>query len=515
MSIRSTTAEPDFDAPVEQPPEPAEVRQPKAARPDLAQKVSYLPDVHRKLPQAKEAEEGLICSALIMPREVLALCDEKGITVEAFHFPHHATIFRRCRELVEKHGTLDIVTLTNELRDRNELDNAGGAAHITQLFTYLPTAANARYYADIVLAKWTLRRIIVTATEHAAKAYDEQEDAAGALDSFEKAAMDIRKGSDDHELREEDPQDSIMEAVRAIEAAYESRGAITGLSTGFAALDQMIDGLHPEEMTVIAARPSMGKTALAMNIAEHIAINEGKTVAVFSLEMSTQQLTQRLIASRARVNMARIRQGFLSDADFPAITTAASTLASSRKLRIIDAIGASINTIRGKARRMKRAHPDLAAIVIDYLQLIRATSRQAQGNREREVAEVSAGLKGMAKELGIPVVVLAQLGRDVEKRTGGVKGRPRLSDLRESGSIEQDADVVGLLVREEYYAETEEEKREAEGKATLIIAKQRNGPIGDVPLTFLKEFARFTSRATESSADDQQEAPQPAQPDLV
>jgi replicative DNA helicase len=253
----------------------------------------------------------------------------------------------------------------------------------------------------------------------------------------------------------------------------------------------MTDGMHGAEMFVIAARPSMGKTALAMNIAEHVAIDGQKPVAIFSLEMSSQQLVQRMLCSRARVSLQKVKEGFLRDRDFPCLTAAASKLAEAR-LFIDDTSAISILELRAKARRLKTQH-DIQLIVIDYLQLLRSTSRRAQDNRQIEISEISAGIKALAKELGIPIIVLAQLNRNPEKRGGG---KPLLSDLRESGSIEQDADVVALLIRDEYYAESDEERQDAEGKATLIIAKQRNGPVGDISLTFLKEFTRFEDRAT-------------------
>ena len=284
-----------------------------------------------------------------------------------------------------------------------------------------------------------------------------------------------------------------MEAITAIQELVDRRGAVSGLSTGIKTLDDMTNGLHGAEMIVIAARPSMGKTALAMNIAEFIAVEGKKPVAVFSLEMSTQQLVQRLLCSRARVSLSRLRDGFLTERDFPAITGAGAKLADS-KFFIDDTPGLSILELRAKARRLKSQH-DIQAIFIDYLQLLRSTSRRAQDNRQLEIAEISSGIKALAKELNVPIVVLAQLNRNPESRSGESKGRPRLSDLRESGSIEQDADLVGLLVREEYYAESDQEREESAGKATLIIAKQRNGPVGDVPLTFLKEFTRFETRA--------------------
>jgi replicative DNA helicase len=286
-----------------------------------------------------------------------------------------------------------------------------------------------------------------------------------------------------------------MAAIESIEKLYESRGAISGLPTGLADLDSMTDGMHEAEMIVIAARPSMGKTALAMNIAEHIAVDLNMPVAVFSLEMSAHQLVQRLICSRARVSLKKIREGFLAEHEHPKLTQMASQFAGC-KLFIDDTPGLSILELRAKARRLKSQH-DIKLVVIDYLQLLRSTSRRAQDNRQIEIAEISSGIKALAKELAIPIIVLAQLNRNPEARTGSSKGRPRLSDLRESGSIEQDADLVGLLTREEYYADNDEERAEAAGKATLIIAKQRNGPVGDIPLTFIKEFTRFEPRAAD------------------
>lgn len=469
--------------------------QTKATNGDLSQKVSYLPDIHRLLPQSPDAEQGLLSSFLLSPNEVGGLCIEKEITTNHFHIPSNAEIYRTLFDLNEKRKPIDFITLTGVLRDSGKLDQCGGAAFITQLFCFLPTAANASHYADILEQKFVLREIIKVCTEYAARSYDEQDDVPNLLNDVEQKILAIHR-SDSAELRDEDPKKLLMQAVCDIEAAYEARGAITGIPTGFAELDETLDGLQRGDMIVIAARPSMGKTSIAIGIAEHIAITTNQTIAFFSAEMSPKQIMQRLLLSRSRVNLRRVRNGFLYERDFPAIQKAASEIGNG-KFRIIDAIGSTINGIRARTRRLKRSHPDLAAVFIDYLQLIRSHSRQAQNSREREIAEVSAGCKEMAKELGIAVVVLAQLNRDAEKRAG-TKGRPRLSDLRESGSIEQDADVVGLLHREEYYAENEEEKRETEGRATLIIAKQRNGPVGDIPLTFLKEMARYESRARET-----------------
>jgi len=293
-------------------------------------------------------------------------------------------------------------------------------------------------------------------------------------------------------------KDQVMGAIESIEKLYENRGGITGISTGFAEFDRMTDGMHPAEMIVIAARPSMGKTALVMNIAEHVAVQENLPVGVFSLEMSSQQLVQRLLCSRARVNLQKVRDGFLAERDFPSLTAAASKLAEA-KIFIDDSAGLSILELRAKTRRLRAQH-DVQLLIVDYLQLLRSTSRRAQDNRQLEISEISAGLKGLAKELKIPIIVVAQLNRQPEARSGG---RPRLSDLRESGSIEQDADLVGLLVRPEIYEEDKDAREEKAGEAELIIAKQRNGPVGEIPLTFLKEFTRFETRARNVSEPEE------------
>jgi replicative DNA helicase len=458
---------------------------------DLRGKVSYPPDFHREFPQAPDAEKGVLSSILLAPKDVIGLAVESGVKKESFYIPANGEIFEALLELWNANRPIDFITIAQYLRDRNKLDQVGGASALNDLFVYLPTAANAGYYIEILLEKFTLREIIKVCNEYSARSYEEQDNPAGLLDEVETKIFEIAK--DRFKEKTANLKDMVMKAIGDIEKLYESRGKIGGLSTGFKQLDQMTDGLHGAEMFVIAARPSMGKTALAMNMAEHIAVETGKPVAVFSLEMSSQQLVQRLLCSIARVNLASIRNGFLSERDFPALTAGAARLASA-KIFVDDTSSLSILELRAKARRMKSQH-DIQAIFIDYLQLLRSTSSRAKDSRQLEIAEISAGLKALSKELNIPIVVLAQLNRNPEQRTGESKGRPRLSDLRESGTIEQDADVVGLLIREEYYADTDEAKAEAVGKATLIIAKQRNGPTGDVHLTFIKEYARFEDRA--------------------
>jgi replicative DNA helicase len=452
-------------------------------------------DVHRTPPHSVEAEQGVLGSMLISPRETIAECVEK-ISEEYFYVPAHRTIYDVLVDLWNTRQGIDLITFTQVMRDRNLLDSVGGAAFVTNLFTFVPTAANVQYYLEIVRDKYILRQIISAATESVRRAYEEQDEVDSLLDEVEQKIFDV--GEDRFKGQMLSMKDHAMQAIETIEKLYERKGSITGISTGFVEFDRMTSGLHPSEMIVIAARPSMGKTALAMNIAEYVAINEQLPVGVFSLEMSSQQLVQRMLCSRARVNLQRVRDGFLGERDFPSLTAAASKLAES-KIFIDDSASLSILELRAKARRLK-AQQDVSLIIVDYLQLLRSTTRRAQDNRQLEISEISAGLKALAKDLKIPLIVVAQLNRQPEQRTGG---KPRLSDLRESGSIEQDADLVGLLVRPELYEEDEEARVEKAGEAELIIAKQRNGPVGEIPLTFLKEYTRFETRARNVSEPEE------------
>ena len=455
-------------------------------------------DIHRTPPHSVEAEQGVLGSMFISPRETIAECVEK-INEEYFYVPAHRTIYNVLVDLWNTGQAIDLITFTQVLRDRHLLDSVGGAAFVTSLFTFVPTAANVGYYLEIVRDKYILREIISAATESVRRAYEEQDEVNNLLDEVEQRIFAV--GEDRFKGEMLSMKEQVMSTLESIEKLFENKGAITGVSTGFRDLDKLTSGLHSSEMIVIAARPSMGKTALAMNIAEHAAIEVKLPVAIFSLEMSAQQLVQRMLCSRARVNLAKTRDGFLGEADFPKLTHAASKLAEA-KIFVDDSAGLTILELRAKARRLK-AQQNVQLIIVDYLQLLRSTSRRSQDNRQLEISEISAGLKGLAKELKIPIIVVAQLNRNPEIRTGSGKGVPRLADLRESGSIEQDADLVGLLVREEYYADSDEERTELEGKAELIIAKQRNGPIGQVKLTFLKDFTRFEDRAEEAAEPEE------------
>ncbi len=456
---------------------------------DLRAHSATLADPMRAMPQSADAEKGVLGSIFVDPNSVLSNEVEK-LKPDYFHMPAHRELFTVLVEMWDKSQPIDLVTLTQECADRKVLDKVGGAAFLADMATFVPSAANARYYVEILREKFLLRQIISTTTECAAMAYEGSEDVEGLIDHVEKTIFSIAGDRYRNSIRT--MQEEVMEAIDMIEKLYENRGQLTGLPTGFKDLDGMTSGLHPAEMFVIAARPSMGKTAFAMNIVEHVALEAGKAVGVFSLEMSTQQLVQRLLCSVARVNLKTARDGFLSAGDFPKLTNAAAKL-SKADILIDDSAGLTILELRAKARRMK-AQKDISLIVVDYLQLLKSASKRAQENRQLEIAEVSNGIKALAKELAIPIIVLAQLNRNPDARAGG---KPRMSDLRESGSIEQDADIIGLLVRKEVYNTDDDEAGDNSGEAELIIAKQRNGPIGDVALTFLKEFTRFVDRAYE------------------
>jgi replicative DNA helicase len=430
---------------------------------------------------------GVLSSILLSPKDTLTTAIEKGVDEQHFHHPSHGTIYAVLQDLWKKNSPIDLITVTQSLADRNLLDQVGGPATLAHLQTFLPTAANADYYIDIMREKHLLRRMIMVCTSSAARCYEEQGDVKTLIDDVEKQIFTVGEERVRGELP--DMKDHVNAALDSIEKLYKNKGEVTGVPTGYKVLDTMTSGMHPSEMIVIAARPSMGKTALAMNIAEHVAVDKNIPVAVFSLEMSAQQLVQRLLCSRARVNLQNLRNGIMPKGAQQSLIQASAAYGQC-KMYIDDTAGLSILELRAKSRRLMDKHK-LGLIVIDYLQLLKSPSKRGQENRQIEIAEISGGIKALAKELGIPIIVLAQLNRKSEDRGDG---KPRISDLRESGSIEQDADLVGLLYRSAYYAKDEEDRNEKGGESELIIAKQRNGPTGEVPLTFLSEFTRFETR---------------------
>lgn len=450
-------------------------------------------DPARGFPASDIMEKSVLCCLLRDPSEAFGQAEGRLIE-ESFHNPAHRLIFTKLQQLQDQRVLVDLVTLTQALHDAGQLADCGGPAALADISEFVPTNALFTQYVEGLEEKRILREIIHTCTTAVTRAYEEKEETGGLLDEIEQSILNVRQSGTRTRIRS--MKDETLEAVRHFDMMMKRRGETTGLPTGFKNYDRMTDGLHPGEMVIIAARPSMGKTSLVMNIVEHVACNLGHPALVFSLEMGTQQLVHRLLAARGGVSMKKFRDGFAAQADFRKIGEAARELAQT-KLFIDDTPGIPLLELRAKARRINN-QVGLKLIAVDYLQLMRSQTRRAQENRQIEISEISAGLKGLAKDLQVPVIVLAQLNRNPEQRGGG---RPRLSDLRESGSIEQDADVVGLLVREKYYAEGDEEKQLAGNKAELIIAKQRNGPTGDCHLVFHDELMRFFDRTDEQEPD--------------
>lgn len=437
-------------------------------------------------------EKSILSSMLKDPETWIVRAVEEGITRGHFYFPAHGLLFETIRDLNANGKEVELVSLVALLHDRGHLDSVGGPAAITDIFTYAPNVAHFEGHLRLVKDKQVLRSIIRTCTEAVGDAFENPEDTVPLLDRVESSVLGIRQGTES--ARGFHIKQSVGEIIEHFEKMLSGEVEVQGSATGYADLDRMCKGLKPGEMFVVAARPSMGKTSFMMNVAEHICIDQGVPTMVFSCEMTAFQIVQRLVFSRARFAMAQLGKGFKpKKEDLMRIKRAAEEIASA-KLFVDDTPGILIDTLRAKARRRKR-EDNLGFIAIDYLQLLKSASKQAQNSREREIGEISAGIKGLAKELGIPILVLAQLNRGPEGRSGKSLGVPRMSDLRESGTIEQDADMIGLLYRTAYYAESEEEKEAEAGKAELLLAKNRNGETGHVPLTFIADLMRFETRA--------------------
>ena len=482
-------------APASTPPESTGEFLPPRRRKPAAKDSPAPADPLRPFPASEQAEKAVLCCLLREP----TLChggSEIRIRSESFHTPAHRVAFEMISELFDQKQRLDLVTLTQALHDRQQLNEAGGPAFLAELNDYVPTNALFEQYVEVLEDKRMLREIIASCTECVTRAYDNSDAVGNLLDQVEQRVLAIR----DQQGKEKvvTMKKEVLDALLAFDKMLKNRGAITGVATGFKEFDRMTDGLHPGEMIVLAARPSMGKTSLAMNIVEHVACDEQKPVLVFSLEMSANQLVQRLLCARARVSMQKFRDGFAGRGDFNQLTNVGKVLAAS-KLFIDDTPSIPVMELRAKARRVHQQH-ELSLIAIDYLQLVRSPSPRARDNRQIEISEISSNIKALAKELKVPILVVAQLNRNPEKRESK---KPMLSDLRESGSIEQDADLVGLLLREGYYSqEAEEGGGEKNNNAELIIAKQRSGPTGDVPLVFLSDLMRFHDRAPAKAEPD-------------
>jgi replicative DNA helicase len=456
-----------------------------------------VPKIDRLPPSSPEAEQGVLGCIFLSPNDCLGECVEKlKAGPEVFYDLRHRALFQTLVEMYDERTGIDLITVHQRLKDRKQLEGAGGLAYLSSLPDAIHSAASLNYYLEIITEKYLLRKMMQTCTSIVSRVYDHEGEVDALLDEVERDIFKVceeRVSGASASMR-----DLVHKAISTIEDYHKNQGMLTGIGTGFVDFDKMTTGLHEGEMIVIAARPSVGKTSLAMNIAEHVAMESKIPTGVFSLEMTADQLVLRMLCSHARVNLRSIRDGFLVERDFPKLTNAAGKLAGA-PLVIDDASGLSILQLRAKARRMKQQH-GIKLFVIDYLQLLNSTSRRAE-NRQQEISDISGGIKSLAKELGVPIIVLSQLNRELEKR--GDDAVPRLSDLRESGAIEQDADMVGLLYRTKAKDE-EDNSSEAEQDAIpvkLLIAKQRNGPTGEVDLTFLKSYTRFESAAKVDSED--------------
>lgn len=436
--------------------------------------------LQRVPPQNLEAERAVLGSLLLVNEHMGQVVDI--LSPEEFYSRSHQTIYRAIVDLYNRGEAIDFLTLQNELRRRGELEAVGGVEYLSGLTDVVPSAANVQHYARIVRETAALRSLIQATTDILATAYREGESADQLLDRAESLIFDIaerRVASDLVPLK-----DVVKRTMEHIERIHDRGSRITGLATGFYELDELTAGFQPGEFIVLAARPSIGKTTFALNLTEHVAVNDGKPVAFFSLEMSTQQLAQNLLCLHRRLDAQRLRKGLLSAEERSELRLAAEVLYQA-PIYVNDSPGLSPLSLRAKARRLKRQH-DVQLVVVDYLQLMEPPPADS---RQQQVAEISRALKGLARELRIPVLALSQLNRAPESREDH---RPRLADLRESGAIEQDADVVLLLHRDDAY-----DPNKNPGVAELDVAKQRNGPTGKVRLTFLRECLRFENAAVD------------------
>ncbi|WP_116190789.1 replicative DNA helicase [Paenibacillus taihuensis] len=428
-------------------------------------------------PQNMEAEQAVL-GAVLLQTEALITSMER-VKSEDFYLPSHQLIFEAMVQLGEASQPIDLVTLTAYLQDHQQLEEIGGVSYLAKLANSVPTAANVDYYAQIVEEKSMLRRLIRTATNIVSNGYAAAEDVGSLLSEAESRILEIsnlRSSSGFISIR-----DVLMEVFEKVEFLYTNKGGSSGIPSGFTDLDKMTAGFQRSDLIIIAARPSVGKTAFALNVAQNVGVRAKETVAIFSLEMSAAQLVQRMICAESNVDAGRMRTGYLEGDDWEKLTMAIGSL-SEAQIYIDDTPGITVADIRAKCRRLKKER-GLGMILIDYLQLISGRGKAGE-NRQQEVSEISRTLKQIARELEVPVIALSQLSRGVEQRQDK---RPMMSDLRESGSIEQDADIVAFLYRDDYYDKESEKKNIIE----IIIAKQRNGPVGTVELAFLKSFNKF------------------------
>lgn len=429
-------------------------------------------------PQNLEAEQAVLGAMMLEPEAGSSVFEM--LQPEDFYRDNHRLIFSAIRDLFEKGDPIDLVSVAEILRQQGRLEQVGGIATISEIARSVPSAANVEYYAKLVTEKALLRQLIRATSSILERGYEPGEEARGLLEEAEKLILDLsrRRVKDGFSFI----RDVLLETFEKIEYLYANKGNLTGVPTFFTELDRMTSGWQPSDLVIIAARPSMGKTAMVLNMAQNAAVRAKVPVAIFSLEMSKEQLVQRMLCGEAMVDQQRVRTGELLDADWPKLTRAVGPL-SDAPIFIDDTVGISLAELRSKSRRLKMEH-NLGMIVIDYLQLLSVGKKTE--SRQQEVAQISRTLKGLARELKVPVIALSQLNRGVEQRQDK---RPIMSDLLESGAIEADADVISFIYRDEYYNHDSEKK----GIAELIIAKHRNGPVGTIELGFLKEFTKFVN----------------------
>jgi replicative DNA helicase len=435
--------------------------------------------IKRVMPHNIEAEQSVIGS-MLMDKEAIMVASEI-ISGDDFYQKQYGILFTNMVELFNEGKAVDLVTLQNRLKENGVPEEVSNMGFVRELLTNIPTSANVKYYADIVYEKAVLRKLIKTSEQIANDCYVGADKLENILEGTEKKVFDIvqRRNTGDYVPINKIVQNSIMR----VSAASKLKGNVTGIPTGFIDLDYRTSGMQKSDLVLVAARPSMGKTAFVLNMAQYMAFECNKTVAIFSLEMSSEQLVNRLLAMEARIDAQKLRNGSLEDQDWESLLESAGTVAKSNL--IIDDRASSLAEIRSKCRKFKLEH-NLDIVIIDYLQLMSSGGGRSSDSRQQEISDISRGLKRMARELDVPVVALSQLSRAVEQRPDH---RPMLSDLRESGAIEQDADVVMFLYRDEYY----NKESELKGTAEVIIAKQRNGPIGTVTLAWLPQYTKFAN----------------------
>lgn len=434
----------------------------------------------RNMPSSKEAEQSVVGS-MIMDREAVIMASEILVR-EDFYYQDCGVLFESMLELYNEEEPIDVVTLQNRLREKDVPEQLKDISFVGEMVTSVPTSANIKHYANIVKEKSMLRRLIRVNEDIANQCYLGRDSLEDILADTEKKIFDLlqNKGHTDFVPIKQ----IVINALEKIEQASKTKGNVTGIATGFMDLDYRTSGLQPSDLVLVAARPSMGKTAFVLNIAQYVAFHSGLCTAIFSLEMSKEQLVNRLFSLESRVDAQLLRSGSLADSDWEKLIEGAGTIGRSN-LIIDDTPGISISELRSKCRKYKLEH-DLKLIIIDYLQLMSGSGRSKSDSRQQEISDISRSLKGLARELNVPVVALSQLSRQVEQRPDH---RPMLSDLRESGAIEQDADVVMFIYRDDYYNKDTPDKNIAE----IIIAKQRNGPIGTINLVWLPQYTKFAN----------------------